>query len=93
MSTEPVISKEIPELLENHFRQLDEGSGITIDVVRERGYRSIFNKSELVGMGFGELQRRVPGMLIPLHATDGGSAGYTYRPDNPRLDRKGKVIK
>jgi hypothetical protein len=34
----------------------------------------------------------VPGILIPLHGTDGKPAGYQYRPDNPRL-RDGKPVK
>jgi hypothetical protein len=30
-------------------------------------------------------QRRVPGLLLPLHTTDGGPGPAIYRPDNPRV--------
>ena len=38
-------------------------------------------------------QRRVPGLLIPLHRADGSVWGYQYRPDSPRVTRAGTVIK
>lgn len=45
--TESVFSDVIPELLTDHFRHLNEGSGISIDVIKERGYRSLLGNGEM----------------------------------------------
>ncbi|MDP2729557.1 MAG: DUF3854 domain-containing protein [Dehalococcoidales bacterium] len=90
----PVFSEAIPELLTAHFRQLNEDSGISVDVIKERGYRSLLGKSELEKLGFARTQCRTPGLLIPLWGVDGiGTVGYQFRPDSPRLNNKGKPIK
>jgi hypothetical protein len=36
-------------------------------------------------LGFAPSQRRVPGLLLPLHTTNGRSGPAIYRPDNPRI--------
>ena len=91
---DPVFSEVIPELLMTHFRHLTEGSGIKVDVIKERGYRSLLGKSELEKLGFVPSQRHVPGILIPLWGVDGGGiVGYQFRSDSPRLNNKGKPIK
>ncbi|MFC2073195.1 DUF3854 domain-containing protein, partial [Chloroflexota bacterium] len=91
---ETVFSEIIPELLSNHFRYLNEGSGISVDMIRERGYRSLLGKSELEKLGFSPSQRHTPGILIPLWGVDGnGIVSYQFRPDSPRLNNKGKPIK
>jgi hypothetical protein len=90
----PVFSEVIPELLSSHFRHLNEGSGININVIRERGYRSLLGKSEVEKLGFARTQRHVLGILIPLWGVDGNSiVGYQFRPDSPRLNSKGRPIK
>ncbi len=71
-------------LSENHLKMLAEESGISEQVIRERGYRTITSEGDLVQYGFSPAQRRVPGLLIPLHTTDGKVALHVYRPDNPR---------
>jgi len=91
---EPVFSEVIPELLSDHFRHLNQGSGISADVIKKRGYRSILGKSELEKLGFSAAQRHTPGILIPLWGVDGnGIVGYQFRPNSPRLNNKGKPIK
>ncbi len=91
---EPVFSEVIPELLSGHFHYLNEGSGISVDMIRERGYRSLLGKSELEKLGFAPSQRHTPGILIPLWGVDGnGIVSYQFRPDSPRLNNKGKPIK
>jgi hypothetical protein len=91
---EPVFSEVIPKLLSNHFRHLNEGSGISINVIRERGYRSLLGKSELEKLGFAPSQRHVPGILIPLWGVESNDiVGYQFRPDSPRLNSKGKPVK
>lgn len=71
-------------LSENHLKMLAEESGISEQVIRERGYRTITSEGDLVQYGFSPAQRRVPGLLIPLHTTDGKVALHVYRPDNSR---------
>lgn len=80
-----VFSKEIPALLQEHLAHL-KGSALSIEVIKERGYRSELGKSKLKEVGFSTVQQRTPGLLIPLHGVTGGIIGYQYRPDNPRRD-------
>ena len=75
-----------------HLDQL-RGSGILDEFITERGYRSVTNKADLASLGFGSNQQRVPGILIPLWGVDGKPVGYQFKPDTPRRDGKGKLIK
>jgi hypothetical protein len=72
------------QLSDNHLKMLSEESGISDQVIRARGYRTISSEGDLVQFGFSPAQRRVPGLLIPLHTTDGKIGLHVYRPDNPR---------
>lgn len=87
-----VFSKEIPQLMQTHLDHL-LNSSISIDVIKERGYKSVLGRKELESLGFSSSQRRIPGILIPLRAPDGSPAGHQYRPDEPLVNDKGKVIK
>jgi hypothetical protein len=82
-----VFSKEIPALLQEHLDHL-KGSALSLEVIKERGYRSELNKAKLKEVGFSTAQQRIPGILIPLHGVTGEIIGYQYRPDNPRRDSK-----
>jgi len=62
-------------------------------VARARGYVSADSKKQLERYGFGGYQQRSPGLLIPLHRADGSVWGYQLRPDNPRVTKRGSVIK
>lgn len=84
--------QELPELLQHHFEHL-QASAISIEVLKQRGYRSVSRKGELGELGFSKSQQRVPGILIPLWGVYGKVCGYQYRPDNPRLNSRGKPIK
>jgi hypothetical protein len=64
---------------------LIEESGISEQVIRARGYRTIETEGELVQYGFSSGQRRVPGLLLPLHGTNGKVEMHVYRSDNPRV--------
>lgn len=78
-------------LSDKHLKMLTEESGISEQVIRERGYRTITSEGDLVQYGFSPAQRRVPGLLIPLHTTDGKVGLHVYRPDNPRTyENRGK---
>ncbi len=89
----PVFCEALPELLSEHFRHLHEGSGISLEVIKERGYRSTLGKTDLENLGFSSSQRRAPGIIVPLWGVDGTAAGYQFRPDNPRSDTRGRPVK
>ena len=72
-------------LSDNHYHILKEGSGISDEVIRARGYKTITADVELQALGFAPAQCRAPGLLLPLWRTDGGNGHYIYRPDNPRV--------
>jgi Domain of unknown function (DUF3854) len=86
-----------PVLLPHHLEQLAKGSGLSDEVIAERGYRSMHGPEapgQLRQWGFSRAQaRNVPGLLLPLHTTDGQQALMVYRPDTPRQDAKGREIK
>ena len=86
------FSTEIPALLNSHLEHL-QGSAISTEVVRERGYQSILGTKQLADLAFSKAQQRTPGILIPLSGVNGGQVGHQYRPDNPRLNPAGKPIK
>ncbi|HNC09537.1 MAG TPA: DUF3854 domain-containing protein, partial [Anaerolineales bacterium] len=60
-------------------------STITDEVIAARGYRTVTEADELRKLGFAPNQCRVPGLLLPLHTTDGQVGLNVYRPDNPRV--------
>jgi hypothetical protein len=85
------FSDDIPVLLQKHFEHLRD-SAISIDIMKERGYKSVLGKAVLEEAGFSKSQQRHPGILIPLYGVDGGITGYQYRPDNPRTDNNSKRV-
>lgn len=86
VATEP----QAPDpLLPHHRKMLVEGSGISPDVIAERGYCSVKSKAELGRKGFGESQRIVPTLYIPIWGVNGEVTLHHHRPDHPRIrDRK-----
>lgn len=87
------FSVEVPELLQSDFDALAVGSGLSLDVIRERGYRSVLGRAELANCGFKTYQRRYPGLLLPVCPPDGSNGLYTYRPGKPRHNPSGKPLK
>src|SRR5215207_11150530 len=81
------------ELSDKHKKMLTEGSGISEEVIAVRGFRTISKKVELEELGFGRAQRNVPGLLIPAYSPTGEISTYQYRPDRPRVDKDGRVVK
>ncbi len=88
-----MASKNFEGLAPHHEAMLLEGSGIIPDVVEARGYRTISKKVELEELGFGRAQRNVPGIGIPCYSPTGEISTYQYRPDHPRVDKDGRVVK
>jgi len=74
----------IPTLSQHHYEML-KASAIADDVIKERGYKTVTEAKELKTLGFSDSQIRVPGLLLPLHSTDGENPLYVFRPDNPRV--------
>src|SRR5690606_22440747 len=69
------------------------GSGISPDIIVERGYRSAVRLPELRALGFKPKQQRIPALVLPIHGTDGSNGLYQIRPDEPRINRDGDPIK
>src|SRR5262245_46446916 len=69
-----------------HLKHLREGSGLSDEVILERGYRTITTKTALREYGFSDKQvNATPGLLIPQHGPDGSNGWYTFKGDKPRV--------
>jgi hypothetical protein len=79
-------------LLPQH-QELLRASAISPEVASAREYVSVTEKSRLEHAGFSPVQRRVPGLLIPVRGVTGEVVGYEYRPDTPRVTDAGKALK
>ncbi len=92
--SETVPLEPIPDPLSARHRvMLETESGIRPDVIAARGYETITVKARLTEIGFSNRQCRVPALLIPVYGISGEITTYQIRPDTPRIDRTGKVIK
>jgi hypothetical protein len=84
-------------LASHHYIMLTQESGIIDEVIAERGYRSIDGASgyaKLKALGLSQAQARLtPGLLLPLHTTDGKQPLTVYRPDHPQPDARGRLKK
>jgi len=76
-----------------HHRKLLEDSAIAPDVASARGYISVVTTAHLSRYGFTRNQRIVPTLLIPSFNVLGGQTFAQHRPDNPRTNAKGQIIK
>jgi hypothetical protein len=80
-------------LCERHRHMLEVESAITLEVIQSRAYRTIEDPEELLNLGFQLYQAITPGLLVPLYDMWGNVSSYQYRPDNPRNNGEGKLIK
>ena len=84
-------------LTPEHYAMLAQESGIADAIITERGYQSIDGASgytDLKTLGFSQAQARLtPGLLLPLHTTDGRQPLTIYRPDHPQPDAHGRLRK
>ena len=76
--TDSPFAEEIPELYKRHFDSHIKGSGISLEVALERGYRTIQGRNELEKLGFGKSQRITPGLLLPVITPDGKRPFWCY---------------
>lgn len=89
----PHAADEHNHLSDAHLAMLRDESGISDEVIVARGARTVTDVKELVALGFSQRQLRQPGLLLPLHGTDGSQPFCVYRPDAPSLGKDGKAIK
>ena len=84
-------------LLPQHLHMLHTESGILDTVVAERGYASVDGKAgtdTLRTLGFPRRYARlVPGLVVPVHTTDGQQPFAVYRPDHPDIGPDGRARK
>jgi Domain of unknown function (DUF3854) len=91
----PASSKPLrtpPPLSEAHRWMLEEESGISPEVIAARGYWTVSARAQLVGT-FPKWQRRAPALFVPMFSPDGVTTRAQIRPNNPRTDKRGKVVK
>jgi Protein of unknown function (DUF3631)/Domain of unknown function (DUF3854) len=77
--------------LSPHHAKTLKASAISDDAIAERGYWSATKPGELNGC-FSGVQKRAPGLVIPVLNVYGDEAFCQLRPDNPR-EKDGKRIK
>lgn len=87
-----VETKSWIEGLAPHHLQMIRDSAIDLAVAQARGYRTIEDRDELLRMGFSPKQAIVPALYVPAWSF-GGLELPTIRPDVPRLNDEGKVVK
>jgi hypothetical protein len=80
-------------LLSDPHRKLIAASAISEDVASARGYRTVTTRADLERLGFTRGQQNVPALLIPIRGVGGEIASYQVRPDQPRIDKRGKIVK
>lgn len=90
--TEKPIAYPGLSLLPQHEKLLTD-SAISPKVAQERHYRSVEKKADLKALGFTDSQCRVPALLLPVWGVNGEIINYQTRPDDPRINREGKLIK
>ena len=95
MTQTSVLYDAADSLAPHHRAMLQQGSGISPEKVRDRGYFTVTDSDDLRELGFADYQLRVPAMVIPVYGVDGGFRFYRIRPDNPRRDpeKPGKIVK
>lgn len=86
------MTKASTTLSTEHQTMLVELSGLSEDVIAQRGYETVTVAVRLQRLGFAQSQRSVPSLLIPVFNTWGEIVLYHARPDTPRI-RDGKPIK
>jgi len=76
-----------------HHQALIDASAISPEIAVERGYRSITDPDELRSLGFANYQCLTPSLLVPIRDAFGQNGYYQSRPDAPRLNAAGHVVK
>ncbi|MFT4037633.1 MAG: DUF3854 domain-containing protein [Thermomicrobiales bacterium] len=88
----PGLAADLQHLAEQHREKL-HASAVAPAIAMERGYRSMTVRAELRRLGFTENQARVPALLLPVWTVGGEIGNYQLRPDEPRVNQRGKPVK
>jgi uncharacterized protein DUF3854 len=82
-------------LAAHHRTMLEAESGISPQMISDRGYFTATDPDELGRLGFAEYQCLTPALVVPSYDIHGGLRLYRARPDSPRrdLEKPEKVIK
>src|SRR5689334_3710710 len=76
-----------------HLQMLTKGSGISEEVIKERGYYTATTKGQLEALGFADFQRCAPALVLPVHDVHGNVHLHQIRPDTPRKNKRGRSLK
>src|SRR5262245_60394034 len=82
-----------PPLSPDHRHQLTQGSGIAPALVERLGCFTATTPAQLAPLGYKDYQRKTPALVLPVHDVHGHVALHQIRPDTPRHNKKGKVLK
>jgi hypothetical protein len=80
------------QLSEKHRHMLEVDSAISPEIVEDTGYYTVTNPRSLPAIFAGH-QRELHGLVIPNSNVFGEVVSYQIRPQNPRVDDKGRTIK
>ena len=78
-------------LLPHHRHALEVESGVLPAVLESNGVYSATTAAELVALGFRSYQALAPAIVFPFKV--GAATRYRIRPDHPRLNDRGKLVK
>ncbi len=93
MSEAMVATSVDPILSDRHQHMLEVESAITAEVIQARAYRTVEDPDELLSLGYQDYQAITPGLLVPLYDMWANVSSHQYRPDDPRENAEGKLVK
>jgi hypothetical protein len=65
----------------SHFRYLTRFKQIPVELVYERGYKTVYSSTDLEYYGFPTIENRIPGLLIPSKSPFGITESNIYIPN------------
>jgi hypothetical protein len=75
-------------ILQMPHRKLLLDSGISEEVIEQRGYFTTANKKRLESLGFAPSQRLVPALVIPIHGLQGVTTKIVLTSPDPEYREK-----
>jgi len=80
-------------ILSQAHKLMLKASALTDEIIADRAYRTIDDPADLEALGFSNQQAMTPALLIPVHGVAGGVVLHQLRPDTPRKDKAGSIVK
>lgn len=74
------------KLSKRHRRELEEGSGLTADVIDARGYETVKDRARLLEFDYEPFQWTGSGLLVPIRDAYGDVVGTQWKADKPRTE-------